>query len=63
MRVQCLGYNTARGRGVYNMRKQVVDTFRHRPGNTHTHEQRSGKRLTCTNDTLNANSIVITSAP
>ena len=52
MRVQRLGYNTARGRGIYNMGKQVVDTFGRCSGNTHTREQRSGKRLTCTDNTL-----------
>ena len=63
MRVQCLGYNTARGRGVYNMRKQVVDTFGRGSGYARSGKNRRGKRFARTNGTLNADGIIITGTP
>ena len=45
------------------MGKQVVDAFGRGSGYARSGKNRRGKRFARTNDTLNTNSIVITSTP
>ena len=63
MRVQRLGYNTARSRGIYNMGKQVVDTFGRCSGYACSGENRRGKRFAGTDKTLRVNGFIISSSP
>lgn len=63
MRVQCLGYNTARGRGIYNMGKQVVDTFGRGSGYACSGKKRRSKRFSGTDKTLRVDSCIVASPP
>ena len=63
MRVQCLGYNTARGRRGYNTGKHVINTLGRGSGYACSGKDRCDKRFTGTDTALNADGIIITGTP